>query len=630
MKLALIGQPNCGKSTIFNQLAGYKSISANFPGATVSYTIGKFYFQNKSIELVDLPGTYSLSWYDDAEKESVKALSSVDFDCIINVLDASTITRGLELTLELISLNKPMVVALNMMDEAKKKGIDIDITKLEDSIGVKVVPVIAKQAKGIKDLINAALKANPPIKKCIYSKRIESLIQNLEQCLENQASNLILPPKLIAIKAIEGFSACEEIVSWYPKCQNLLEATRVLLNNGVEITKERHALCLEIFEYSAKVKDSQGLPLSEKIDEILLHPIWGYVSLFLIFIAIFFIVFEGGSPFESLIDKFFTFTEDYLSKNIHNAFLLSVTKGGVDGIGAAIGIALPYLVPFFVILSVLEDSGYLSRIAFLMDSLMHKIGVHGTSVIPFIMGYGCSVPAVMATRIIKDKREKFISAFLATLVPCAARTTVIMGLVAFFIGPLYAILLYLLNLIVIGFAGVVLKKFLPGVNPEILFDIPPYRTPTIKTTVVKTWYRIKDFVYVAIPLLVGGSIVLALIDYFNFAKYVNYAFMPFMGLLGLPISVGIVLIFGIFKKELTLLMLAQALGLSSIAMVSKVLTVEQIFVFTIFVMFYIPCLATISTLYREIKLKGTLIITLSSILIASILAFITHLLFLFI
>ncbi|MGE4547177.1 MAG: nucleoside recognition domain-containing protein, partial [Desulfurella sp.] len=454
------------------------------------------------------------------------------------------------------------------------------------------------------------------------------LIQNLEQCLESQAGNLILPPKLIAIKAIEGFSACEEIVSWYPKCQNLLEATRVLLNNGVEITKERHALCLEIFEYSAKVKDSQGLPLSEKIDEILLHPIWGYVSLFLIFIAIFFIVFEGGSPFESLIDKFFSFTEDYLSKNIHNAFLLSVIKGAVDGIGAAIGIALPYLVPFFIILSVLEDSGYLSRIAFLMDSLMHKIGVHGTSVIPFIMGYGCSVPAVMATRIIKDKREKFISAFLATLVPCAARTTVIMGLVAFFIGPIYAILLYLLNLIVIGIAGFILKKFLPGINPEILFDIPPYRTPTIKTTIVKTWYRIKDFVYVAIPLLVGGSIVLALIDYFNFAKYVNFVFMPFMELLGLPISVGIVLIFGIFKKELTLLMLAQALGLSSIAMVSKVLTVEQIFVFTIFVMFYIPCLATISTLYREIRLKGTIIITLSSVLIATILAFITHLLFL--
>jgi ferrous iron transport protein B len=628
MKLALIGQPNCGKSTIFNQLAGYKSISANFPGATVSYTLGKFYFQNKSIELVDLPGTYSLSWYDDAEKESVKALSSMDFDCIINVLDASTITRGLELTLELISLNKPMVVALNMMDEAKKKGIDINIAKLEDSIGVKVVPVIAKQAKGIKDLINAALKASPPIKKCIYSKRIESLIQNLEQCLESQAGNLILPPKLIAIKAIEGFSACEEIVSWYPKCQNLLEATRVLLNNGVEVTKERHALCLEIFEYSAKVKDSQGLPLSEKIDEILLHPILGYVSLFLIFIAIFFIVFEGGSPFESLIDKFFSFTEDYFSKNIHNAFLLSVTKGAVDGIGAAIGIALPYLVPFFVILSVLEDSGYLSRIAFLMDSLMHKIGVHGTSVIPFIMGYGCSVPAVMATRIIKDKREKFISAFLATLVPCAARTTVIMGLVAFFIGPIYAILLYLLNLIVIGIAGIVLKKFLPGINPEILFDIPPYRTPTIQTTIVKTWYRIKDFVYVAIPLLVGGSIVLALIDYFNFAKYVNFVFMPFMELLGLPFSVGIVLIFGVFKKELTLLMLAQALGLSSIAMVSKVLTVEQIFVFTIFVMFYIPCLATISTLYREIRLKGTIIITLSSVLIATILAFITHLLFL--
>ncbi len=628
MRISLIGQPNCGKSTIFNQLAGYKSISANFPGATVSYTIGKFYFQNQPIELVDLPGTYSLSWYDDAEKESVKALSSMNFDCIINVLDASTITRGLELTLELISLNKPMVVALNMMDEAKKKGIEINIDKLEESIGIKVIPVIAKQAKGIKDLISATLNAQLPRKRCIYSKKIESLIESLEQCLEAQASALILPPKLIAIKAIEGFSACEDIVSWYPKCQNILETARVLLNNGADITKERHALCLDIFEYSARVKDSNGLQISERIDEILLHPIWGYVSLFIIFIAIFFIVFEGGSPFESLIDKFFSFTDNYLSSNIHNAFLLSIAKGALDGIGAALGIALPYLVPFFVILSVLEDSGYLSRIAFLMDSLMHKIGVHGTSVIPFIMGYGCSVPAVMATRIIKNKREKFISAFLATLVPCAARTTVIMGLVAFFVGPIYAILLYLFNLIVIGLAGSILKKILPGINPEILFDIPPYRTPTIKTTIIKTWYRIKDFVYVAIPLLVGGSVVLALIDYFSFAQYINYAFEPFMKLLGLPIAVGIVLIFGIFKKELTLLMLAQSLGLSSIALVPKVLSVEQIFVFTIFVMFYIPCLATISTLYREIKLKGTIVITISSILIATILAIIARILFL--
>lgn len=628
MRIVLIGQPNCGKSTIFNQLAGYKSISANFPGATVSYTIGKFYFQNKSIELVDLPGTYSLSWYDDAEKESVKSLSSMDFDCIINVLDASTITRGLELTLELISLNKPMVVALNMMDEAKKKGIEIDIVKLEDAIGIKVIPVIAKQAKGIKDLISASIVAKVPLKRCIYSKRLESFIQNLEQCLENQATSLILPPKLIAIKSIEGFSACEEIVNWYPKCQDLLETTRVLLNNGAEITKERHALCLDIFEHSAKVKDSKGLPVNEKLDEILLHPVWGYVSLFLIFIAIFFIVFEGGSPFESLIDKFFSFSDGYLAQNIHNAFLLSITKGALDGIGAALGIALPYLVPFFVILSVLEDSGYLSRIAFLMDSIMHKIGIHGTSVIPFIMGYGCSVPAVMATRIIKDKKEKFISAFLATLVPCAARTTVIMGLVAFFVGPIYAILLYLFNLIVIGLAGVILKKFLPGINPEVLFDIPPYRTPTIKTTIIKTWYRIKDFVYVAIPLLVGGSVILALIDYFNFAQYINLVFSPFMKLLGLPISIGIVLIFGIFKKELTLLMLSQALGLSSIAMVSRTLSIEQIFVFTIFVMFYIPCLATISTLYREIKLNATIIVTLSSILIATILAFATHLIFL--
>jgi ferrous iron transport protein B len=628
--IALIGQPNCGKSTLFNQIAGYRSLAANFPGATVTYTKGTTYLDNELLEVIDLPGTYSLSWYDDAEKETVKALFSMDIDVIVNIIDASMLIRSIELTLELMSLERPMVIALNMMDEAKKKGIDIDVKKLEDILGVKVVPIIAKKGKGIKELLKSIKSAKKPTKRCVYSKNVEEKIKELSQCVEVNVKKAKWPPKLLSIKAIEGFGPCEDMIS-NTDCKNLLIKTKSDLENGMVIINQRHALCMNIFENSSRVRKPAKRNIETAIDDVFMHPIFGYVAMFAIFIGIFYAVFNGGAPIENIVINGFDHIDSYLALHIQNKLLFAIAKGTVDGVGAAIGIALPYLLPFLFIISLLEDVGYLPRIAYLMDSAMHKMGVHGTSVIPFVAGYGCSVPAIMAIRILKSKKEKYISAFLASLVPCSARTTVIMGLVGYFLGYMYVIGLYAFNLLVILISGMILKRMLPGMSPEIIIDIPPYRMPTIKTLLLKTWHKVKDFVYLAIPMLIIGSIVLTLISYYHLDPYINNVFKPILqNFLGLPAALGVVLIFGILKKELTLIMLYQALGLSSISMVGSVMNHAQMLTFTVFVMFYIPCVATIAAINKEIGAKGSIFITLGTTVLALILAYFTKIAFLLI
>ncbi len=619
--VALIGQPNCGKSTLFNQLAGYKSLSANFPGATVEYTRGQTYLDDEIIEVIDLPGTYSLSWYDDAEKETVKALFKEDIDVIVNILDASTLVRSIELTIELMSLEKPIVVALNMMDEALRKGIYINVNKLENVLGVKVVPVIAKKGKGIKDLLKAIKNAKKPSKRCVYSKDVEKYINAIASCIEKNNLQNEWPSKLMAIKAIEGFEACQKPLE-NSVCEDVLNQAKFALKDGLVIVQERHALCMDIFEAVAKVKKKEKKNFEEKLDTVLLHPFFGYISMIVIFFSIFYIVFHGGVPVENFIIGIFDKIDHFIDLSLANYKLThAIVKGVVDGVGAAFGIAFPYLLPFLFLISLLEDVGYLPRIGFLLDSTMHKMGLHGTSMIPFVSGYGCSVPAIMATRILKSRKEKIISAFLASLVPCSARTTVIMGLVGYFIGYGYAILLYVINIVVIMVSGIILKKLLPGISPEMALDIPPYRLPTFKTLLLKTWHKVKDFVFLAVPMLIGGSVVLTLISYYHLDNIINAIFKPFMELLGLPSTIGVVLLFGVLKKELTLLMLYQALGLSSLSQIPQMLTHNQMLIFTIFVMFYIPCLATIAAIKKEVGLKATIYITLGTLLLATLLSF---------
>jgi ferrous iron transport protein B len=272
-------------------------------------------------------------------------------------------------------------------------------------------------------------------------------------------------------------------------------------------------------------------------------------------------------------------------------------------------------------LALLEDSGYLPRVAFLMDNLMHMLGLHGKSIIPFILGYGCSVPAVMATRILESPRDRLVVAMLAVLIPCSARSVIIFALVAYAIGPYWALGVYFFNLLVIAVLGRLSTLLLKEVSPGLLMEIPEYRLPTWGNVWRKSWHSLKDFLVVAWPILIIGSTVLSLLKYYGFEAHVNDVLRPLTGLLDLPAAVGTTLIFGIMRKELSLIMLNEALGTTKL---QTVLTHTQLLTFTVFVLFYIPCASTIAALSRETGWKGAAIAVLGSLTLAILLGLLTR------
>src|SRR5665648_368935 len=587
MKIALIGQPNSGKSTIFNHVAGYKAVTSNFPGKTVEYTSSKVNLFGEIFEIVDLPGTYSLTSFDLAELEARKYLLRNNVDVIINVIDASLLSRSLELTLQLLELKLPMVICLNMIDEAERKGIKIDVEKLSKILGVPVVPTIALKGKGVKKLFSMAYK--------IGEEKGSYFMENYEE----KSNNLF--------KKIVHF-------------QNILEETHGR-QSDVVISSERHHLSMNIYESVVSLTKPHTSP-RDYLDNILMHPLWGYISLGLIFYLFFNLIFSVGKIVEEPLLNYFYKLIPLIGKSINpNTLSFSIISGIIQGLAGGIAIVLPYLFPFLFGLAILEDLGYLPRIAFLLDAFLHKIGLHGKAVIPFILGYGCTVPAIMATRILESSRDRFIASVLATMIPCAARMTIIFALVAFYISPQAALAVYILNIIVIIISGKILSRLLPEVTPGMILEIPAYHIPSIKVALAKTWLRMKEFIFVAWPLLIVGSTILSLLQYYKADMLINNFFSPLTSLLGLPLVVGTTLVFGILRKELSMLMLIQAIGTSSIA---TVMSATQIMTFTIFIIFYVPRVATVAVLWKEIGSKRTLFTIAFTFILAVILATITR------
>lgn len=637
MEFVLVGQPNCGKSTIFNDVGGYKSVASNFPGVTVEYTRSRLNVCNNDVDIVDLPGTYSLHTSDEAEVEAVKYLLNLDKDAVIvNIVDASVLSRSLELTLQLLELRQPMVVALNMMDEAVKKGISIDKDKLSDILGVPVVTAVGRKGTGIAELFRAAFREGKACRKPSVVRgnpKEEKIISDFEKIIADTGIESRWSHRFMAIKLLERDSAATDCF----RIENITEVDDFIDNlekcegssAGLFISSLRHNLAFEIFEKTAEVSRPEKLDIRERIDSVLMHPFLGVVCL----TAILFGLFKGifvfaeltepyiGSIFET-ISAWGTFRLGELS------FTSSMFKGFVDGISGGLGIAIPYLLPFFVLLAILEDTGYLARIAYLIDNFMHKIGLHGLSVVPMILGYGCSVPAVMATRILKSSRDRFITAILTTLVPCSARMVVILGLVGAVFGLKEAILVYVLNIVVISITGKVMSKLMPEVSPGLIMEIPRYHMPGVKAVLNKTWFRMREFVYTALPLLIAGSIVLEAIEYFRLTDSINGILAPFTeGLLGLPVATGVVLLFGIMRKELALLLLTTAMGIKSSADIASVMTPAQIYGFTVFATFYVPCIATIAALIKEFNTKKAMYITLFTFGLAIVLAVLCRIVF---
>jgi ferrous iron transport protein B len=630
IRVALVGQPNCGKSALFNSVAGYKAMVANFPGTTVEYLCSPITLNQKHFTLVDLPGIYSLSSPESEELTSRRYLLREQPDVIINVLDASVLSRSLELTLELLDLQVPLVVCLNMMDEARKKGIAIDLDHLSQELGVPVVPTIAVQGQGVSDLFNTALAAAEQRSKgkvFIFSQDIEKPIAELQALVyKKTAAGLGVSTRLLSLKLLEKDREFEEqalkmqpdLTGPLPK---LCDRISDLHGRSAEmvIASERHALAVNLFEHVAKVRARAPKPRREQVDQYVMHPLLGYLILGFILLSLFSLVFMLGKELEGPLLALFDKGAQYLNTFLKpGSFVSLLANGLIQGFSGGIGIVLPYLVPFLIGLSLLEDIGYLPRAAFLMDSIMHRMGLHGKSIIPFVLSYGCNVPAIMSTRILEKPRDRYITATLVTLIPCAARSTVIFGLVGFYLGPWQALLLYLLNILVIGVAGKVLSRLLPEYSPGLVLEIPPYRFPCLETLWKKTWFRLREFIVIAWPLLIAGSLVLSLLDYFRLSESINGLLSPLVhNVLGLPKAVGITLVFGILRKELTLIMLVQALGTNDFA---SMMTQAQMFIFTVFSLFYVPCLATLGMLRSVLGTRGMLFVLLFTTALGILLA----------
>lgn len=626
--IALAGNANVGKSVIFNHLTGLHQHIGNWPGKTVERAEGTLHFRGYLIDVVDLPGIYSLSTYSLEELVSREYIVVERPDVVINVLDASVLERNLFFTLQLMELGVPMVVALNQADMARKKGIDIDTAELERTLGIPVVSTIAVSGVGVFELLEKAIGVieggdgarHAPVR---YGDEIEERIEKLVGMLEG--SQLVYPQRYIAIKLLEGDEEIEGQVGG--TCPGAVAAAKELAREieglhghscSTVITSERYEVAGCIARRVQKMVTPIKPSAAERLHNITTHRVVGYPIMALVMLLIFYSIFTfGGWASETLNGLLYGM--EPLFRSVFGAGVLGeLLWGGVaEGVIAAITVALPYIMPFYIALYILENSGYLSRVAFLMDNAMHKIGLHGKAFIPLMLGYGCNVPACLGCRIIETRREKLIAAFVSTLVPCAARTVIILGLVGAFLGIEWALGLYAFNLLVIFLLGRLAFRVLPGEPTALIMEMGDYRWSDPKTVLKQTWFRLAEFLRVALPLIVVGSLAIKLGEVLGLLEPLTAALSPVtVGWLGLPAITGITLIFGVLRKELMLIMLATLIGTANFAMA---LTPVQMVVFTLVAMFYIPCIATISALVREFGWRKAGFITLFEIAFAILL-----------
>ncbi len=515
------------------------------------------------------------------------------------------------------------------MDEAERKGIRIDTEKLSEILGVPVVPIIAVQGKGIVKLFEVVfnvVKSGLRRDGVKYSPPVEEKIQELVNTISDSTAEILkVPKRFLAVKLLEMDEFFrKKIRQLQPEIDDFVRTSleELAQRKGVQVDQvihsERHSLAMWIFEKVARIEHRKKPSLGDKIDRIVMHPFWGYPVMAFVFLIFFYLIFSIGDPLEEFFLGPLDALRGKLAQSMSHSLLFHIIDGLLQGVEGGLAVVLPYFLPLVFLMSFLEDLGYLPRTAFLLDTFMHKIGLHGKSVIPFIVGYGCNVPSITATRILESPRDRLLTALLIPFIPCSAKTTIILALVAFYLGPLWALALYVTNIFVVAILSRIISGFMPTPSPGLILEIPSYKLPSLRVTFLKTWLHLKTFLGFAWPILIAGSAFMGILQFFGVDKAFNTFLSPFThGLLGLPKEVATTLIFGVLRKELSLIMLLQALGTSQI---NTVMTTRQILTFTVFVIYYIPCISTLAMLWKEFNRKTAILSALLNIVVATLLA----------
>ena len=626
INIVLAGQGNSGKSTIFNYLTGLHQHIGNWAGKTIEKAEGTLFYRDHMVDVLDLPGIYSLTTVSEEELISRSYIIKQNPDCVINVVDSTNLERSLIFTLQLLELERPVIIALNMTDLAKRKGITVDVKKLQKILNVPVIPTIASRGSGLTKLVDKAidLKTGKPERTIHkYGKEIEQGIEELSDQLKG--IDLPYPLRWIAIKLLEKDSDITARVSEL-KPRAVESSLRIMEeleeihghDSPLVIADERSLLASRITRETVRIAKDRELSLNERLEVLTTHKVTGYLFMILILGGMFLAVFSFGNRLSEWLDSIFSGWHDLWEAAVGTSFWPALGWSAIESVLALIQIAFPYILPFYILLYLLEDWGYIARISFLMDKLMHKMGIHGKACISFIIGLGCNVPGCLSCRIMESKRERFITAVLVTLVPCSAVSVIVFGLVGKYVGLLWALGLYIFATVLIFIVGKISSKLMIGEPVELIMPMPDYKTPNIKTIFSQTWDSLKEFIYIAAPIVIVSGVVIQGINLAGWMPAIASVMSPVtVNWLGLPAVTGILLIFGILRKELILVMLAAYLGTTDF---NEVLTSQQMITLAVVSMFYVPCVATISVLWKEYGWKKALVITLAETAFAIVLA----------
>lgn len=626
INIVLAGQGNSGKSVFFNFLTGLHQHIGNWAGKTIEKCEGTLFYKEQTIDVTDLPGIYSLTTSSEEEVISREYIIHQKPDCVINVVDSTNLERSLIFTLQLLEFQCPVILALNMFDLSKKKRITIDINKLRHILGIPVVPTVASRGYGITRVIDKVLEMQGerkeyPVQR--YGKEIEDAIHKLT--LKISGLETPYPGRWIAIKLLEKDPDIVDLIR--SKDEAITEEAWKLGEHledihghdaALVIADERSHLASRIARETVKLSHHQKSTLTDRMDAVATHKVYGYLVMIAILGGMFLTVFGFGNWLSGIFDSLFTGWHASWKENVGESFIAGLGWAGIESVLALIQIALPYILPFYIILYFLENWGYMSRISFLMDHFMHRMGIHGKGCISFIIGFGCNVPGCLSCRIMESKRERFITTVLVTLVPCSAVSVIVFGLVGKYVGLWWAAGLYLLAAVVVFTVGKILSRLMIGEPVELIMPMPDYKAPRLKTILRQTWGALEEFVYIAAPVVIISGVLIQAINLAGWMPAISSFLKPVtVNWLGLPAVTGILLIFGILRKELILVMLAAYLGTTHFA---GALTAQQMITLAVVSIFYVPCVATISVLWKEYGWKKALLICIIEILFAILLA----------